>query len=1342
VSAAPADQPAFEISIEDGRGLLLLRPRTFFGWLAVEKLELEIPEVSFPLDITRGIKQFQGQRCKLVGATFALDAAGASAFVRGRAPLLAAAGFEQVRVRLRGGMAELGASARVGGLEAELGAHATFDVDGRDLRVRLAQAFTFGFLRRPAPLLAHDLLCLLFGASPGSDGEETDAPVAVGLAEVLLHPLDLLLQRLLPSAGWRLPDADGVRLIGSTLTNGRVELRYGAGSVEAAGGDTIGRPAAPVGDALLLRNDLSGAAAAYRAGPAGDRLLVERRLAVACARDGSLREAETVARAALDEWPDFQPARLALAAVALARGRSQEAAEQFAQVMEAAESAGHVEMVVRAALVGARSLSDSDPARAAAFYERALRDRPDEEQAARALAELYAALGRWRELERLLSARAAAAPVDDPRAQAALQLRLGELLLGKLGEPAAARDVLAAVTRLDAENPQAWDLLARAHLQLDEPRAAIAALEQLAARPAVGEDPAWQARVEVRVARILVELGEPDEGLRRYRRARALAPDDAEILESAAQLAARQGDLPGAIADYRQLVALRAAQPMRLRLAADELLKLLLAAGELDAAHRLIAETGEPAAEISITLAAREEAAGQLDAAVASLRRAAERVAPERGAELELERARLLCRIGRDGEEDALETAHRLAPHAPAGVAAARRLAERARTVGDGAREAAWLDGLLAGPRPADVVELVLRRAQLHVERGEPARAQALLDELSADGAASGGPAARVEALRRLRADVLGTLGDASGRAVELEALAAEHADPVERLVLLVDAANSRMIAGDLAAARATAVRAAALAPGDPLVRGVLAELAWRERAWDEVVALAQLLLPGAVGQEHVEWARRLGTALERLGRIPEALAAHRAAVEGEGEGEPLAASFVRLGELLQRSGDYAGAVEALRAVGTDERTGEDAVARADHLRRAAELLHRRLGRSEEAIALYDEALRRAPGHLPASDALESLFAELGDERRVAALLRHKLQAGLDGARADEWLPRLVELEARLDAPLADRRRSLGALAELQRAGAREPELLDTLAQLAAIAGDAAERLGYERERARILGEPADDERWREILWAPLPPARPPAEVAELERELAALPSEAIDRRRALRLELAECCAAAGEHTAARAHLEWLIAEEPSQRDALAQLAALATDEGHFDEAVTLLERCSRLVDTRAEQVAMLYRMGELCLGPLRDPERAAEAYLKAIDLDPHHIPTLRRLIDDYARRGDAKSVAELTADLDHVGGLLVEATPAVTRARAALACALVGNEAAALPVARTLGSAAAAVAQALVEAEAHAPSPRALVAAAQVLCRAPGPSLAEVRAALAGRAARLAASF
>src|SRR5262245_51049804 len=113
----------FEIQVEDGRGALHLRPRTFFGWLRVQRLELELPQVSFPLDISRGIAQFQQHACRLVEVDFAIDDHDLAEMVVRRHALLAASGFEDLRVRFVDSAIELSGRARAEGASAEFTGH-------------------------------------------------------------------------------------------------------------------------------------------------------------------------------------------------------------------------------------------------------------------------------------------------------------------------------------------------------------------------------------------------------------------------------------------------------------------------------------------------------------------------------------------------------------------------------------------------------------------------------------------------------------------------------------------------------------------------------------------------------------------------------------------------------------------------------------------------------------------------------------------------------------------------------------------------------------------------------------------------------------------------------------------------------------------------------------------------------------------------------------------------------------------------------------------------------------------------------------------------------------------
>ncbi|HWE30642.1 MAG TPA: hypothetical protein VHB97_21695, partial [Polyangia bacterium] len=501
-----SEQPHFEIQVGDGRGLLLLRPRTFFGWLRVESLQLAIPEVHFPLDITGGMAQFQRQRCPVLEATISVERAGFTELLQRRASLLTAAGFEAVGVELAADGIELTAQARLREWTAELVVRVAVEAEERMLRLRVSQATTFGFIRRPAALLAHDLLCVLLGASttPTAEAAPMQSATTRALGVVQLRPLDWFVMSVLAPAGWRLPELEGLRLGSVSLTHNGASLRWSRADdgTAASAPSTADAPApatvraaprsvrgvvdelaARAIDEALLRNDLAGAASACRLEmtrrPERAAALTERLLAILCTRDASLREAEQMARDALARWPEFGAAHLALAAVESARGRSVEAAQHFGETARMAEARGDVVLAVRAAAAAARQLQTSDPPRAALLYERVLALRPSDREASDALAELYAASGRWEELKRLLHARLAGARDDGERLEA--HLRVAELSFRRLRDAAAAHDDLQAAATLAPDDRRVWELLAQVSDAGGDVAGSAVALERLAA---------------------------------------------------------------------------------------------------------------------------------------------------------------------------------------------------------------------------------------------------------------------------------------------------------------------------------------------------------------------------------------------------------------------------------------------------------------------------------------------------------------------------------------------------------------------------------------------------------------------------------------------------------------------------------------------------------------------------------------------------------------------------------------------------------------------------------------------------------------------------------------------
>ena len=102
-------------------------------------------------------------------------------------------------------------------------------------------------------------------------------------------------------------------------------------------------------------------------------------------------------------------------------------------------------------------------------------------------------------------------------------------------------------------------------------------------------------------------------------------------------------------------------------------------------------------------------------------------------------------------------------------------------------------------------------------------------------------------------------------------------------------------------------------------MRAAVAEVAWRRRAWEEVVTLYDELFGESRGAERVENGRRLGVALERLGQPKEALAIfERALAADDAAGAAVELVWRACAEAHERAGDYPRTAETLRQAAAD----------------------------------------------------------------------------------------------------------------------------------------------------------------------------------------------------------------------------------------------------------------------------------------------------------------------------------------------------------------------------------------------------------------------------------------
>jgi hypothetical protein len=538
-------------------------------------------------------------------------------------------------------------------------------------------------------------------------------------------------------------------------------------------------------------------------------------------------------------------------------------------------------------------------------------------------------------------------------------------------------------------------------------------------------------------------------------------------------------------------------------------------------------------------------------------------------------------------------------------------------------------------------------------------------------------------------------LFSALGDRARAEALARELVDvplaPADRLAL---AASLEEPALALELAR-TAV--AALDAGEPrreALRFVVARARTLGSDEAEREALAALWSDGHAGDER-ERLLALFAAAERhdeAARLAHELLVEALAAGAAGDPSP---SLARLRASARSDAGLRALADGLALASASSAAADVAIA---WLRESAELRGKLDDFAGSADALV-AALARRPGDEALLAEVEALLGDLGDVARLHAALELHLAERQGEARLPIARKLLSAAEALGDQAAVDR-----WVAEMRRLEPAIAARVDVQALARTITGrDESElRRAIEAAETRLRSLLEDDD------------------VAEL---------------RAVRRRLGELYRDAGRRADAFEQLSLVLSEEPSNVAVLEALVDIAESERRWREGAELLERLSHFRASPSERAALLYRTGELYLVQLRDKEAASERYLKAVDLDDKHAPTLRRLVDYFWSEGDETSAAEMATALDEAAGFAAPETTAGTRARAALAAAVAGDlkRAARLGGALDETSGAAALSHAAVELLARVGEETTVAAALRIVSGAGG-KLAAVRRRLAIR--------
>lgn len=281
------------------------------------------------------------------------------------------------------------------------------------------------------------------------------------------------------------------------------------------------------------------------------------------------------------------------------------------------------------------------------------------------------------------------------------------------------------------------------------------------------------------------------------------------------------------------------------------------------------------------------------------------------------------------------------------------------------------------------------------------------------------------------------------------------------------------------------------------------------------------------------------------------------------------------------------------------------------------------------ARAAWERALAADPSYAPALDSLAELTHSTGD-LAAAAELYARLPANASRLPADVLMLRRAELAE----ALGDDAKALTLAQQSARLNPSRRDIYATCARLAGKLGDLEAAIRASRSALELV-VPGD-----------------------------------VQATTAARAELAELCRKAGDTIGAVYYFELVVAEEPHHPRSLEALAELYVERGNWGGAARALRTLAGLAGAPESRATLLYRLGELLLAQLGDLPGADDAFLRASDLDPTHVPTLRRLIDVYWRAGDVGALLDVAQDLARSGRLLEAATARPTLARTAIAAA------------------------------------------------------------------------
>jgi tetratricopeptide (TPR) repeat protein len=984
-------------------------------------------------------------------------------------------------------------------------------------------------------------------------------------------------------------------------------------------------------------------------------------------------------------------------------------------------------------------------------YEAALHRNPADTEAFVALRKAYRQAQKHDRLVTLYETRAQA--IDDDAKAGELFYLAAELRIDQLGDAEGAEaDLVNAVDR-DPTHLRATARLKDIYREQGRTADYMTMLEMEAAAVARNRDPTRIAELEAEMAQLyLNHFARLERAVRSPQRTGKLSPEQVKSIESARKIYRAIGDYRAVVRLYElelegtsdarrradlllglgrvlgekleelDAAAQRLSEAVRIRPRDEKALELL--AGVYANPNWIGADGMERAAAIYFQVARRRQEAGDIDNAIAALRKALQVVPghPEASELLErvyydAKRFQELDRYFRERvsaaatESERIDFLYKRAQLAEGDlddqVEAQRVYSEISLLEPPGGPASEKLVALyLAGHEYAKLAELRERQLGAIADPASRARIMLELAALYRDRLGDGDQAAvylhavlEIEPENQIAlaayAEHFRDKGDWAALADLLE-FAYERArvagSPIEELLPLLEeiAATTEKQLGDPERALVAWQRAEEIAPSYGRAREAQRRILLKAKSWER---LAELLEREASVQ--TDQAARMDTLRrvaqlhrEKLGNAKRAIEVYREILRADPQD---AVSMRALVEVYEREGDFAGLANALREqidlttvkqervsllrrvlVIYDERTGDLAQGQWA----ATEILAAVPG-DRDTLTRLERILERAgrPAELVGVLDLHAKHAANADEklqlyRRIADILYTRLQDPEGAAQRLEEVVQLDPDDAKALVALGDIYSTLGRHADLAR-------VLDL--QIDRVVADPAQQAEYLRRLGRLAETEVHDvaralKAWEQV--SELLPTDPealealarlytssedwPALVKILDRQA----SLSTEPKTAMELGLRRAGVFDEKlhdlHAAAEA-LEHVIAEiDPHSAEAHTRLRAYYEQDEDWPQVVKVAERQLLLTEDAAERIPRSLELATLVRDRLSDDRKAIAIYERVLEMDPDHLQALEDVAGLYRKTANYQRLA-------YADERLLERTPDPAERRALL---------------------------------------------------------------------------